>query len=241
MQTPLMHHAPLPTGVPVLAICAHPDDLESWCGGTLALLVERGCEVRIVICTDGEKGTADRTLPSAQLAARRRDEQRAAAARLGIRTLRFLGWPDGELEDSSAMRGNVVRLLRQARPEVVFTHDPEHPYPPYTAHRDHRVLGRVVLDAIYPMARDHLFFPEQVLEGLEPHAVRQAWLFSTMQPTTAVDISSTLERKIVARLEHRSQTADADALRIGWRERAAAIGAVHNLAAAETFAVIDLG
>ena len=235
-----MQRALLPTGVSVLAICAHPDDIESWCGGTLALLVERGCEVRIVICTDGEKGTADRSLTPEQVGAQRRDEQRAAAARLGIRTLRFLGWPDGELEDTAAMRGSIVKLLRQARPQIVFTHDPEHPYPPYTTHRDHRVLGRVVLDAAYPLARDHLFFPEQVQEGLEPHTVQQAWLFSTMQPTTAVDISSTLERKIVARLEHRSQTVDADALRVGWRERAAAIGEPYGLPTAETFAVVRL-
>jgi LmbE family N-acetylglucosaminyl deacetylase len=241
MQTPVRERAELPEGVRVLAVCAHPDDIESWCGGTLALLIERGCAVELALCTAGEKGSSDRAATPEAIAATRLREQREAAELLGISRVRFIGGRDGELEDNAKLRCQVVRLLREARPEVVFTHDPEHPYPPFITHRDHRVTGRVVLDAVYPMARDHLYFPEQVHEGLEPHEVSQVWLFSSTAATTAVDISTTLERKIDARLAHRSQTGDPEALRLAWRERAAAIGAPWGLTAAETFVVIDLG
>jgi LmbE family N-acetylglucosaminyl deacetylase len=240
MQSPIHSQAELPSRGRVLAICAHPDDIESWCGGTLALLVERGCEVRLAICTAGEKGSDDRRMTTAQVAETRISEQRAAAARLGITAVRFLDGKDGELEDTPNFRAQIVRLLREFQPAYVFTHDPEHPYPPYIAHRDHRVVGRAVLDGVYPAARDHHYFPEQIAEGLKTHAVSQVWLFASQIATTAVDISGTLERKIVARLDHRSQTRDPDDLRISWRERAAEIGAPFGLAAAETFTVVKL-
>ncbi len=232
--------AELPSKTRVLAICAHPDDIESWCAGTLALLVERGCEVRLAVCTAGEKGSSDRRLTPEQVADLRINEQRAAAARIGISAVRFLDGKAGELEDSPSFRAQIVRLIREFQPTVVFTHDPQQPYPPYITHRDHRVTGRVVLDAAYPAARDHLFFPEQLAEGLPTHAVSQVWLFASVSATTAVDISSTLERKIVARLDHRSQTRDPDELRVSWRDRASEIGAPFGLAAAETFMVVQL-
>ncbi len=241
MQSPIWQDAELPIAGRVLAICAHPDDIESWCGGTLALLVERGCDVALALLTAGEKGSPDRTARPEQIASIRRAEQAAAARMLAISDVRFLEGRDGELEDGPALRGAVVRLLREIRPTVVFTHDPEHPYPPYLAHRDHRVTGRVVLDAVYPMARDHLYFPEQIAAGLEPHAVEQVWLFGTLAPSTVVDISTTLERKITARLEHRSQTSDPDALRNSWRERAVAVGAPWGIGFAETFSVLRAG
>lgn len=240
MQSPVHPQADLPARARVLAICAHPDDIESWCGGTLALLVERDCEVRLAVCTAGEKGSDDLQATIVTVAETRIREQRAAAARLGISAVRFLDGRDGELEDTLNFRAQVVRLLREFQPSIVFTHDPEQPYPPYTSHRDHRVVGRVVLDAVYPAARDHLYFPEQITEGLPTHAVSEVWLFASLAASTAVDIASTLERKIVARLDHRSQTKDADALRVSWRDRAAAIGAPFCLTAAETFTVVRM-
>jgi len=240
VQSPVQPDATLPRNVPVLAICAHPDDIESWYGGTLALLVERGCDVRVAIATAGEKGSADRRLTPVEIAQTRMEDQKAAIARLGIAGVRFLGWRDGEVADTMLFRAQIVRLLREVRPALVFTHDPEHPYPPYITHRDHRVVGRVVLDAVYPAARDHLYFPEQIAEGLQPHKVASVWLFASTVATTAIDISETLERKIVARLEHRSQTGDPDDLRVAWRERAAAIGQPFGLRAAETFTVVNL-
>jgi LmbE family N-acetylglucosaminyl deacetylase len=91
---------------------------------------------------------------------------------LGITEVAFLRYPDGEVEDTRRLRGALVAHIRRWRPAVLFTHDPEHPYPPYLTHRDHQVVGRAALDAAYPLARDRLSFSEHVAEGLHPHAVR---------------------------------------------------------------------
>ncbi len=162
-----------------------------------------------------------------------------AAGLLGITEVAFLRHPDGEVEDTRALRGEIASAIRRWRPTALFTHDPEHPYPPYTTHRDHRVVGRVALDAAYPLARDRLFFPEHAA-GLGPHAVRAVWLFSSDCPTSYVDIEAGFERKIAARLAHASQTLDAEGLRRGWRERAERVGAEAGLPLAEAFVVLPL-
>jgi len=240
VQSPVVPNAALPDATSVLVICAHPDDMESWCGGTLALLAQRGAAVSMALVTAGDKGSADRRATADEVAETRLAEQARANERLGLIGLRFLGERDGEVEDTLELRRKIVGVIREVRPDVVFTHDPEHIWPPYITHRDHRIVGRAVLDAVYPMARDHLFFPEQVAAGLEPHIVSHVWMFSTSQPTTAIDIAATLDLKIAARLEHASQTSDPEALRLSWRERAAAIGAPYQLEAAETFSVVRL-
>jgi LmbE family N-acetylglucosaminyl deacetylase len=122
----------------------------------------------------------------------------------------------------------------------VFTHDPEHPLPPYLSHRDHRVVGREALDAIYPLARDSLAFPELLAQGLAPHRVRGVWLFASTVADQVVDISASFEHKLAARLEHRSQTSDPPALGQSWRSRAAEVGAPLGLPAAEAFTVLTL-
>jgi LmbE family N-acetylglucosaminyl deacetylase len=179
-------------------------------------------------------------LAADEVAALRESEQEAAARQLGVKRVTFLGYGDRTLVDTLALREQIVRHLRLVRPDVVFTHDPEQPYPPYIAHRDHRVAGRVVLDAIYPDARDRRAFPQHAGGGLEPHLVPHVWLFSSAAPTTWIDISAGLERKIAARLAHISQTVDAAALRTSWQTRAATIGAPMGLEYAEAFVVLDL-
>lgn len=144
------------------------------------------------------------------------------------------------MEDTRALRADLVAWVRRWRPEVLFTHDPEHPYPPYLTHRDHRVVGRAALDAVYPLARDRLAFPEHEQVGLAPHAVRAVWLFSSAAADTYVDITAGFARKIAARLAHASQTTDPAMLERGWRERAAGIGAPVGLPLAEAFTVLRL-
>lgn len=151
-----------------MAIAAHPDDVESWCAGTLARAVDGGATVRLLLVTSGEKGSDDPEAEPAAVGTRREREATEAAARLGLTEVAFLRLPDGEVEETGALRRELVSWIRRWRPDVLFTHDPEQPWPPYLSHRDHRVVGRAALDAVYPLARDRLAFPEQVRGGLAP-------------------------------------------------------------------------
>jgi LmbE family N-acetylglucosaminyl deacetylase len=218
-----------------LVVAAHPDDIESWCAGTVTALIRQGWRAVYVLCTSGEKGTSDPGGAPVEVAARREAEQRAACQAVGAEEPIFLRLPDGELEDDAHLRGLLVRELRRARPDLMITHDPVHPWPPYTSHRDHRIAGRVALDAAYPYARDLLHFPEHLQEGLAPHAVGEVWLFCSAAPDHYVDIAATLDAKIAARLAHISQTSDAAALALSWRLRAEETGQAEGLALAEAF------
>jgi LmbE family N-acetylglucosaminyl deacetylase len=231
---------PPPTTGPILAIAAHPDDIESWCAGTLVQAIDGGATVHLLLVTSGDRGSNDPKATPATVARQREAEAEAAAAHLGIAAVIFLRYGDGEVENTFELRRDLVAAIRRWRPHTIFTHDPEQPLPPYISHRDHRIVGRATLDAVYPLARDHLNFPEQVVAGLAPHAVSEVWLFASSVADQYVDIHAGLERKIATRLLHTSQTVDGAALRIGWRKRAAAIGAPAGLAAAEAFTVLRL-
>lgn len=194
------------TEVPARAmvVFAHPDDAEIGSGGVIAKWVAAGCEVTYVLCTNGDAGSADRTLTPAALAQRRAEEQRAAADFMGVKHVVMLGYPDGELEETRAFLGDVVRAIRQHRPDTVFVHDP------YRMkgfqHRDHRKAGIVTTDAVYPYARDHLHFPEHVTrDGLEPHKVRELWYWGADAPDAIVDVSDAVDRQIAALVRHESQ------------------------------------
>lgn len=230
-----------PRNMTVMAIAAHPDDIESWCGGTLAVAIDQGCTVRLLLVTSGDKGSNELGADSRAVAIRREREATEAAGRMGIADIAFLRHPDGEVEDTRQLREELVRWLRRWRPGALFTHDPEHPFPPYLTHRDHRVVGRVALDAVYPLARDRLVFPEHALDGLQPHAVREGWLFSSAIADCYVDISDGFDRKIHARLAHVSQTPDPAALPDNWRARAARIGDSVGINLAESFTILRIG
>jgi LmbE family N-acetylglucosaminyl deacetylase len=232
--------APPPGAGSIMAIAAHPDDIESWCAGTLARALDAGATVRLLLVTSGDKGSADPADTATTVAARREAEAREAGRRLGLAGVAFLRHPDGEVEDTRALRGEVVAWIRRWRPGALFTHDPEHPWPPYLTHRDHRVVGRAALDAVYPLARDRLAFPEHERAGLAPHAVGAVWLFASAVADTYIDIAAGFERKIAARLAHASQTTDPAGLAHGWRERAARIGAPVGVGLAEAFVVLRL-
>jgi LmbE family N-acetylglucosaminyl deacetylase len=187
-----------------MVVFAHPDDAEIGSGGVVARWVAAGCEVTYVLCTDGQAGTADRSLAPAELARKRAEEQRAAADFMGVKHVVMLGYPDGGLEDSRAFLGDVVRALRRYRPHTVFVHDP------YRMrgfqHRDHRKAGITTTDAVYPYARDHLHFPEQITqEGLEPHKVRELWYWGADEPDVIVDVTEGIERQVAALVRHESQ------------------------------------
>jgi LmbE family N-acetylglucosaminyl deacetylase len=187
-----------------MVVFAHPDDAEIGSGGTVAKWAKAGCEVTYVLCTSGDAGTADRSFSPEELALKRAGEQRAAAEAMGVRSVVMLGYPDGWLEDTRQFRGDIVRAIRKFKPHTVFAHDP------YRLrsfqHRDHRMAGMVTMDAVYPFARDHLHFPEQITdEGLEPHKVRELWFWGADEPDTVVDITDTIEMQIRALERHESQ------------------------------------
>jgi LmbE family N-acetylglucosaminyl deacetylase len=230
-----------PGAVSIMAIAAHPDDIESGCGGTLARAVDAGATVRLLLVTSGDKGSANPDTDPAVLATTREAEAREAARVLGLADIAFLRYLDGEVDNTRELRGDLVAWIRAWRPDTLFTFDPDHALPPYISHRDHRAVGRATLDAVYPLARDPLAFPEHRAQGLTPHKVRSVWLFASAVATQYVDIGKTLEQKIAARLEHESQTADREALMAAWRKRAFEIGEPAGLTAAEAFTVLHLG
>lgn len=187
---------------PVLVVTPHPDDAEGGAGGTIARWTKQGRKVVLVVCTNGDKGTSDRRMRPAELARIREEEQRKAAAVLGIAEVVFLRLPDQGLEDDTVFRELLVRQIRTYRPETVVTIDP---YRRYIRHRDHYVCGRVTLDAIFPYARDHLAYPEHLQAGLEPHYVHEVYLWGSEEPDTFLDISETFPIKIDALYCHVSQ------------------------------------
>jgi LmbE family N-acetylglucosaminyl deacetylase len=187
-----------------MVIFAHPDDAEIGSGGVIAKWVAAGCEVTYVLCTTGDAGTADRALTPAHLMEKRAEEQRAAADAMGVKNLVTLGYPDGKLEDTRGFLGDIVRAIRMYRPHTVFVHDP------YRIkgfqHRDHRKAGIVTTDAVYPYARDHLHFPEQVAtENLQPHKVRELWYWGMDEPDVIVDVTGFIDKQIAALVRHESQ------------------------------------
>lgn len=207
-----------------MVIAAHPDDADFGAAGTAALLARAGWEVRYVVMTDGSKGSDDPAFTPQALVAARAQEQRDAAALLGVADVRFLGFTDGELTYTRTVLGAVVREIRAFQPFAVYTHDPEPVVinESFINHADHRCTGLTTADAVYPAARDRLNFPEHLAEGLQPHKVRELYLFGSNTPTFDVDISAVMETKIAALLAHRSQFDEAsgivDRMRELWRD-----------------------
>lgn len=199
LVTMTVRSANLPTPARALAIGAHPDDVDFGCGATLAKWAADGCEIHIVICTDGSKGTWDPAVDEAVLVTTRQNEQRRAATALGARgEVRFLGWVDGELESGLEQRADVVRIIRQTCPVVVLGHDP---WKRYRLHPDHRHAGQLVTDGVVA-ARDPKFFPDQ---GLVHHRPEALLLWEADEPDHVEDVKGFVDHKIEALLAHESQ------------------------------------
>lgn len=193
-----------------LVIAAHPDDGDFGCAGYTAQLAAKGWSVDFLVCTNGAKGTADRTMTRERLIALRREEQREACKRMGARDVYFLDNEDGELVYDRRFLEQLVRGIRTLRPHTVLTHDPTDIIirNSFINHPDHRATGAAALDAVYPTARDHLNFPEHLDEGLEPHKVREVLLWGANEPNFDVDITADVDRKIHALTAHVTQFGD---------------------------------
>jgi LmbE family N-acetylglucosaminyl deacetylase len=219
----------------VLVVTAHPDDSEFGAGGTVAKLVREGKQVVYCIVTNGDKGSGDRSMTPERLVKIREEEQRNAARVLGVEAVEFLGFPDCELEDTRESRMAVTAAIRRHRPDLLITQNPHRTKNFGGSHRDHRIAAGIALDCVYPLARDHMAFPELLQQGLEPHKVKEVHLMWWEHPEIVVDISDTIDLKLKALACHVSQIRDMTAVDKRVRERAAQLGKPQGYAYAETF------
>ena len=199
----------------VLVVTAHPDDVDFGAAGTVAAFTAAGVEVTYCIVTNGDAGRLGPHHVPPEMAALRQDEQRAAAAMVGVSDVRFLGHPDG-----------------WSRPRrVAARHQPRHPPGParaggdavaraqlefiFASHPDHLATGEAAVDAVYPDARNPFAHPELLdVERLEPWTVPSSgsWVPAVSRPSVAVDTTATVERKVAALMCHKSQMSDPDAV-----------------------------
>lgn len=233
---------PIPQSV--MSIHAHPDDQDFTVAGTLAVWAQAGARVISVIVTDGAAGSNDPAQDASYkpvLAALRQEEQRAANAELGIAETVFLGYPDGELQPTLALRKDLTRLIRRYRPDVVICTDPTVRFygNDYINHPDHRAAAEATCDAVFPSAGTRLVFADLLAEGLEPHNVKRLYLYGSEKADTWVDISTTLEQKIAALKKHASQLGDWDPSEM-LRQWAAERGKELGMLYAEGFRVMVL-
>ncbi|MFC1967626.1 PIG-L deacetylase family protein [Chloroflexota bacterium] len=217
----------------IMVVTPHPDDAEFGVAGTVVRWVNEGKDIIYVVCTSGEKGTSDRDMKPEDLAEMREQEQLAAAGVLSVQEVIFLHHPDQGLEDTPEFRKELVRLIRKYRPDIVVTADP---YRRYIWHRDHRIVGQVVLDAVFPFARDHLAYPDLLDEGLEPHRVKEVWTWASDDVNYCVDITDTFDIKAAALRCHDSQVGREFKERVKWlRERARQMSGSEQYDLAEAF------
>ena len=228
-----------------LIIAAHPDDIDFSAAGTVALWTDAGIEVTYCLATDGDAGGFDDSVPRAEMGPLRRKEQIAAAACVGVHDVRFLGYPDGQVEPSLGLRKDLARVIRQVRPDRVICPSPERNYQRLgISHPDHRAVGSAALDAVYPDARNPYAFPElRIDEGLAAWTVREVWISAAPAADRFVDITDTFSRKVAALRAHESQTGQRDNLEDFLRARLTRMAEQAGLPAgrlAEAFQVIDI-
>ena len=193
----------------VLCVAAHPDDLEFGASGSVATWIHDGAEVHYLICTDASKGSDDRSITSKQLIDIRRKEQREACNILGVKSVTFFDYEDGVTEVSNNLKRDIAREIRRFKPDTVVTMDPKLLYDSnlgYINHNDHRNVGLCAMDAVYPLARDYLSFPELLKEGFEPHNVGNLLFMGSFNDINyVVNITNTYDTKLRALGAHASQ------------------------------------
>jgi LmbE family N-acetylglucosaminyl deacetylase len=193
-----------------LVVAAHPDDPDFGVAGTAARLASEGHAVHYVMCTSGDAGSDDPSIAPEDLVRTREAEQQAAGRLLGLSGVHFLRYPDGELQPSLELRKTLVREMRRLKADVVLCQDPRSIVDDdstYLNHPDHRAAGQAALDAAFPAAGNPSAFRDLLAEGLEPHKIREVWLYFTsgQHVNHWVDITDTIEQKIAALEAHASQ------------------------------------
>lgn len=196
----------------ILVMLAHPDDPEFFLGATIARWTRAGHHVHYCLLTRGDKGAQDPNISGEDLARLRVAEQNKAAAALGVEVVRFLEHEDGTLIPNLEIRREVVKVIREEKPDILVTCDPTNyfPHDGYINHPDHRAAGQIVIDSYFPASGSPMFYPDLALEGLTPHSVKEIWMSLTHQPNVVLDISDTWQQKITALHYHCSQIGDPD-------------------------------
>lgn len=230
----------------VLVVTAHPDDVDFGCGGTVASWTDAGIEVSYCICTDGNAGGFDPTVPRSEIPAIRRSEQTQAARILGVTDLHWLGYSDGSLTVTHDLRRDISRVIRQVRPQRMLIHSPERNWDRIAAsHPDHMAAGEASVQAVYPDARNPFAHPTLLQdEGLDAWTVAELWIMATKEAGHWVDVTGTFDRKIEALRAHVSQTGHMDKLGEfvgGWLRTQAAAAGLPEGRLAEGFRVVSTG
>jgi LmbE family N-acetylglucosaminyl deacetylase len=225
----------------VLAIGAHPDDIEFAAGATMAMLSSQGARLYFVVCTDGNRGSRQRSFEKAELVASRKQEQQQASTILGATETTFLDDEDGNLQADLQFKEKIVRIVRRVKPDMIFTHDPSWYYSiredgnASVNHTDHRACGEAVIDAVYPLARDLQSFPDHALEGLLPHITPELYLFNWDKPNFAFDVTGFVETKLAAIAAHNTQIDDLAMLTARFTTRHQKLGQQFGYTHAEGF------
>jgi LmbE family N-acetylglucosaminyl deacetylase len=226
-----------------LVVMAHPDDVDFGAAGTVANLTDAGVEVVYCLVTDGQAGGFDRTIPRAEMASIRREEQTKAAAEVGVTRLEFLGHMDGAVVADHGLRHDIAMVIRRVRPQVVITQSPiRNLASTYGSHPDHLATGEATMCAVYPDARNPFAFVGMPCADLDEWAVSEVWIVNGPDADGFVDITGNLDRKIAALRAHASQHDDPDAMeervRRWWESIAREAGRPPG-SSAESFRVVD--
>lgn len=229
----------------VLVVGAHPDDNDFGAGATVAKAVKEGARVIYLLATTGQRGSSDECISNEELSIVRKKEQIKAANFLGVDSVHFLGYSDGEVVANIELKEKIVEFIRRFKPDIVFTMDPSHFYYKdwgFVNHSDHRAVGEATLDAVYPLARDLLSFPEHRSFGLKPHKVKDLFLHA-MLPSDAnyfFNVTDTLGTKFKALQYHKSQIGEPKKMRERMQKRAAEVGKICGYKFAEGFIRLKL-
>ena len=180
----------------VLAIGAHPDDLEIQCGGTLAKFARMGVAVSMAIATDGSAGHM--LIPPKELAEIRHGEAQEAAQCIGAE-LYWMGFGDEMIQDDIPTRLSVAEVIRKARPDLILTHNPDDYHP------DHRTVSRLVFAASFMSGLPNIHTESPFHAGVQPLYYYDSVGGIGFQPTEYVDISETFAIKHEMLAKHKSQ------------------------------------
>ena len=227
----------------VLVVSAHPDDSDFGASGTIAGWIKMGIEVSYCICTNGDQGGEESGIPLEEMPAVRQREQRAAGVAIGVHDITFLNYRDGWLEPTIALRKDIVKAIRIAKPDRMVIQSPERNWERIGAsHPDHLAAGEAAIQAVYPDARNPFAFTDLLDEGHEPWRVKEVWITAHATPDHWVDITDTFHLKMAALHSHASQTAhntELENMVRAWGERNAAQAGLAEGRIAEAFKIIN--